>query len=484
MRCWLRSLLLMCAGVARIAWAASAEIPQYAVAYDAQTAHARVRLCLTGAHQQVLFAADSPRAMRFFADVRRSSSAGRVETARAGWRARGWRAGECLSYSADIGAIASLHSDAGSRYGEVLVTDPQYWLLRADAQTASGARLGIELPEGWTIAAPWHELGRSGRSIQFQIPDTPPDWSASVALGRFEEQRLALPQGSLRVALLFDADAQQRAKLTSWMQGAASALLKAYGQMPVPDISVSVVSIGTASYASRFLALLYPAAVFGGESARGQGNSIQLVVDPRRPQAEFVGDWTAIHELSHQMHPYLGDRGNWLAEGLATYYQNVLRARAGTFTAAQAWQHLGDGFADGAHAPGNDTLEQASSSMGTSHAFRRVYWSGAAYWLSVDMELRRTSRGKRDLDTALSRFRDCCLPAYREWKPEDFVAKLDALTGARLFSQRYREFARATRFPDWQGLFARLGVRRSGDTVAFDDAAPDAAIRAAITAAR
>jgi len=479
-----RSFFLLSAIVARAALAAPAEVPEYSVTYDPQTAHAAVRLCLSGTYPQMVFAADSPRAMHFLGDLHRSG-AGPVETLRSGWRARGWHAGECLSYSADIGAIASLHSDAGSRYGEVLITDPQYWLLHAAAQSAAGARLSIELPQGWTIAAPWHELERAGESIRFQIPDTPPDWSAGVALGHFEEQRIAQPQGNVRVAVLFDVDANQRAKLMAWMQSATSAVLKAYGRMPIPDVSIGIVSIRSTSYAARFLALLQPSAVFGGESARGQGNAIQLVVDPDRPQAEFTGDWTAIHELSHLMHPYLGDRGNWLAEGLATYYQNVLRARAGIFTPAQAWQHLGDGFADAAVANSDETLEQAAASMGESHAFQRVYWSGAAYWLSVDVELRRASGGKLNVETALSRFRDCCLPAYREWKPEDFVAKLDALTGVHTFSRRYGEFARATRFPDWRKVYADLGVRRNGgEQTLFDETAPDAAIRAAITAAR
>jgi len=481
----LRALLLISAVVARIAQAAASETPQYSVTYDPQSAHADVRLCLSGAHPQMVFAADSPGAMRFLGSLQRSS-ARHIEPLRAGWRARGWQAGECLAYSADIGAIAMLHSDAGSRYGEVLVTDPQYWLLRADTQTQLGANLRIELPEGWAIAAPWHELGRAGRSIQFQIPDTPPDWSARVALGQFEEQRIELPQGSsVRVAILFDADAKQRAKLMTWIQGAASAVFKTYGRMPIDDVSVSIVSIGSTSYAGRFFALLHPTAVFGGDSARGQGNSIQLLVDPRRPLAEFVSDWTAIHELSHLMHPYLGDRGSWLAEGLATYYQNVLRARTGIFTPAQAWQHLGDGFADAAATKSDDTLEQAANSMEQTHAFQRVYWSGAAYWLSVDSDLRRSSGGDLNLETALSRFHDCCLPAYHEWKPENFVAKLDELMGVRTFSTHYREFAQATRFPDWQKIFADLGVVRSGgDKTTFDENVPGVAIRNAITAAR
>ena len=109
-----------------------------------------------------------------------------------------------------------------------------------------------------------------------------------------------------------------------------------------------------------------------------------------------------------------------------------------------------------------------------------MYWAGAAFWLTVDRDLRRESGGKVGLDTVLSRFRDCCLPAYRAWRPEDFVARLDALAGTTLIAARYREFAAMRSFPDWNALYADLGVRETGGRMSFDDAARDAAIREAI----
>jgi hypothetical protein len=467
---------------ARLAAAAAAELPAYHIAFDAQMTHADVQLCLERAHARVEFSPDSARAMRFFSAMRRSN-AGKLDATGSPWHADHWHAGECLAYSADIGAIADQHSDVGTRFGSALVTDPQHWLLRADVEGPAGAEATVELPEGWSISAPWRELGRDGRSIRFHIPDSPPDWSASVVLGHFDEQRIELPGGVLRVAILL-GDQEQRAKLVAWLNRVGRALLGAYGKVPVADVQISMVSVDNISWAGRFAAFLQPAAVLGGESARGQGNALQLIVDPGRPEKEFNEDWTAIHELSHLMHPYLGDRGSWLGEGLATYYQNVLRARGGLLTPVQAWDRLAGGFRRGAAGPHVDTLEQAAANMGKSYAFLRVYWSGAAYWLTVDRDLRRASGGKLALDDALSRFRDCSLPSYREWQPEQFVAKLDALLGVQTFSRRYREFARMKQFPDWQALFAQLGVRASDDAVTFAVDAPDAAIRDAITAAK
>lgn len=160
----------------------------------------------------------------------------------------------------------------------------------------------------------------------------------------------------------------------------------------------------------------------------------------------------------------------------------MLRARGGLLTPAEAWERLAGGFQRSPAGPYADTLEHAAGAMNQSHAYLRVYWSGAAYWLTVDSDLRRASGGKLTLESALSRFRDCCLPAYREWPPERFVARLDASLGVHTFSRRYREFARMKQFPDWQALFRQLGARANEDDVTFDPGAPDAAIRDAITA--
>ena len=123
--------------------------------------------------------------------------------------------------------------------------------------------------------------------------------------------------------------------------------------------------------------------------------------------------------------------------------------------------------------------------MHATHDFQRIYWSGAAFWMTVDTDLRRDSHNELTLDLALSRFRDCCLPSYRRWQPDDFVAKLDALLGTHTVTARYREFADMRRFPDWKKVYAALGIARdAGGHLHLDADAPDAALRDAIMAPR
>jgi hypothetical protein len=476
------------------------ERPDYAVTFDAQTQSVAVRLCLAQAHTEVAFAADSGWAMRFVSDLKRvgAGASANVSTGDDGWHARDWRAGECLSYRADLRAIAQEHKpDVGWQMGEDFIAAPQLWLLRPDTQGNADAEASIDLPAGWSISAPWRELVPSSVAAKiekqpslaalstkryFHIPNTPPDWSAAVAFGHFTEERLELPGGVLRLTVLHGADSAEREKLRAWLDRISRAVLSAYGRLPLPEVQVLVIPVGQLGQRGR--SPDHPQAVHFGQSIRGQGNALELLVDPSRPAEEFADDWTAVHELSHLMHPYLGDRGTWLAEGLATYYQNVLRARSGMLTPAQAWDRLYQGFKRGARTPDDETLEQIASNMHRSHAFQRVYWAGAAYWLTVDRDLRRASAGKMNLETALSRFRDCCLPAYREWKPEDFVARLDLLAGSEVFAPRYRQFAAMRQFPDWEKLYSDLGIDAGGEHLAFAADAKDAAIRAAIMAAR
>lgn len=480
------------------------DAPHYDVRLDAKSRQLDVKLCLVQKHTQVEFAAESPWAMRFVHDLKREDG-GKFSADNSAWSAQQWRAGECLSFRADLaGMLAEHERDVAWLSGDDVVSAPQMWLLLPDVQGDAEAQVTMHLPAGWDISTPWHEVlvsspltlhnkrWRSSKSVpeklvasslttkikkqssmtalfktrNFIIPNTPSSWSASVAFGRFHEQRVDLPGGELRVSILHGADAAQRAKLHEWMKHVSRAILSAYGQLPVPYVQVLIIPVSHRSDAVVF-----------GEHTRGEGNSLHLLVNPDRPLSEFMRSWIPVHELSHLMHPYLGDRGSWLAEGLATYFQNVLRARAELITPQDAWDELHDGFERGQDATHGDPLAEAAADMHHTHDYARIYWSGAAYWLTVDRDLRRESGGKLHVDTALSRFHDCCLPASRAWKPEAFVAKLDELLGVHTFSRRYREFADMKKFPDWKKVFIDLGVKDIDGKVSFDAHAPDATLR-------
>lgn len=432
--------------------AGAGESAQYALRYDddARTMHASLCLDRAGALQR--FSADASAPGHVEGLVR--SSGAPLQQDGDGWSARDWRAGECLRWRADLGRIADANARRGALQAAETITDPGGWLLWATDVAAADAR--VELRAGIALSAPWTPEASAGTTRRYRIERTPTDWLARVAIGRMFETTIDRPGGRLHVAIGGTPDAPQRKRLLAWLGRVSDAATTAYGRLPLADVQVLVIPVGAQRDAVVF-----------GQSTRGEGNGLTLFVDPSRDAPAFERDWIAVHELSHLFHPHLGARGAWLAEGLATYLQNVLRARAGLLTPAQAWAELADGFARGrAATPRGDAppLEQASLDMENAHGYTRVYWSGTAYWLAVDLELRRASGGRIGVDEALRRFDACCLAPPRAWSPQAFVERLDTLVGTDVFARRWREYRALTRFP----------------TVPPLDAASDVALREAI----
>jgi predicted metalloprotease with PDZ domain len=171
-----------------------------------------------------------------------------------------------------------------------------------------------------------------------------------------------------------------------------------------------------------------------------------------------------VHELSHLLHPLIEGDSRWLYEGLASYYQNVLRARQGLIPAATAWEKLHAGFRRGRKGTRpSQTLARASEAMLRERAFMRVYWSGAAIALLSDLELRRVSGGRQSLDSVLSDLQRCCLPSDRLWGEREVIDKLDALSGTRIFSRLYDRYIDNDDFPDLRAAYSFLGLQPEDD---------------------
>ena len=194
----------------------------------------------------------------------------------------------------------------------------------------------------------------------------------------------------------------------------------------------------------------------------------------------FYENWTATHEFSHLMLPYLQSEQRWVSEGFAQYYQNVLLARAGRYTQRYTWQKLFDGLERGRESvPGLSPNDAASRDERNSRM--KVYWSGAALALLADVELRRRSNGEQTLDAVLGKFQECCLPSQRTWAGAELFTKFDSFLDEPLFMNLYREHADTVGFPAVESLMRELGVTRVGNQVRLSDAAELARIRIAMT---
>lgn len=172
----------------------------------------------------------------------------------------------------------------------------------------------------------------------------------------------------------------------------------------------------------------------------------------------MYADWTATHEFSHLLLPRISWRQKWISEGFASYYQNVLMARTGQYTPAQAIRMLSEGFARGRGSRPELSPNEAAEE-GVRQARYKIYWSGAAIALLADIKLRERTSGKESLDTVLGRFQLCCLATRKRWSGIEFFTRLDSLLESPVFMPLYRQHANTRGFPKTDGALGKTLVR-------------------------
>lgn len=369
----------------------------------------------------------------------------------------------------DNGQGASL--GGAYRVGSDVVSTPQHWLLqprRAIPQHQQAVQLIFELPPGVAASVPWPVIDhtRDRRPI-YRLALSDGDWDAQVAFGRFSIESIQVGHTQLRLAILDSRPQVSREQTRSWVKEAASATLAVHGAFPQPNPQVMIVPIGQRSEAVPFARVL-----------RGGGVALQFYIDPTRPLHEFSEDWTATHEFSHLLLPYVSRSDAWLSEGLASYMQNVLRVRDGRISERTAWDKLYAGFQRGIKATQRERSSRYESSSRGGWSTMRTYWGGAAIWFLADVELRRRSQGRESVDSALTGIYRCCMDPGRLWQARELMQEMDRITGDTVFSELYQRYARADDFPAVDDTLAALGVRvRAARVRGLDDSASDVALR-------
>ena len=462
--------LLTCITATTFATSKPENLPHYTIVVDSELTELRVTACFPGKLPSALSASDQ-RAASFLQPTRIGPRTEIDPIARESRISpKSWEPDGCTAYRVDLRAAAlATRAHRYRRRSSAVLLPAGTWLWLPTEQSRFDAiELRFELPTGMAISAPWELVQRSQNRTVYRIGQTPNEWSVLVAIGRFQLESIEVPGAMLRLAVLDGRPPADMDNVRAWIRHGALSVTKLYGRFPIPSPQVMVIPIGAKSESVPW-----------GQVLRGGSPAAQLYIDQTRPLREFIVDWTLVHELCHMVLPYVGHAEPWLYEGIATYYQNVLQARAGTLSERRAWQKLHEGFERGLHDTNQElTLADASESMHRTGAYMRVYWSGAAIALLADLTLRR--RGQ-SLDGALSKLQRCCLPSNRKWTARELMDTLDKLTDSRVFSDLYAQHTQAVTFPDLTEAYLQLGLQVNDDTLHFDDTAPSAHIRIAIT---
>ncbi len=434
---------------------------RYDIALDPQRESLRVQVCAPAGTPLRLQALDD------------AALVGLIEPGRDGWtldrqRRQLSQAGEagCAAYRVALGELADRRRMGhGYRVGADLLSWTDAWLWWPQPRRAL-ISVNVELPQGWHFSTPWPQPDVS--QTRYALGGWPRHWPGLVAFGRFDQRLLGAADTRLKLAILGDLDQSRRDQLAAWVEHLGG-LLDPVGGLPLPQTQVLVVPIGRSGGPVPW-AQVYRAG-YGG---------VHFFVNAEQSPEAFKADWTGAHEFSHLLHPYLGNSGRWMAEGLASYYQNVLRGRSGQLSEEEVWQKLLAGFERGRRdRSAGKTLALVAQRMRSERAHMRVYWSGAAWWLRRDVELRQLSHGALSLDRLLARFAARHLPAQRRWTAEEFAAALDELAGTELFAPAVAQAEREAEFPDISDLQTLLGLSTdaSGRLIKLDQGAELAGIR-------
>jgi len=382
----------------------------------------------------------------------------------------------CIEYKVNLGGGYAKNDFSGNttkRIGRDLFTEVGLWLWRpAQLGVDEDIEISFELPEGLSVSAPWRAVTPVRGRPTYRVGRAEYDRPSAVAFGRFQEIPVEVPGAVLRLAVLDGSPSADAEAMRAWIQDAAMSVASIHGRFPVPSPQILVMPGARAQEPTPWAYVLR-----GGQAAA------HFFVNQRRPLRDYVEDWTAPHELSHLLLPYVSSSDAWLSEGMATYYQNVARARSGAITPEQAWQRMHAGFKRGREwAVKGTTLEQATARMLRDGGYMRVYWSGAALLLLGDVELRRRSDNRQSLDTVLAAFADCCLDPDPEWTARKVFEKFDELSGMDVFATLLDTHVRSTSFPDLTEAYAQLGLEALGGKLALKAEAPLIGVRDAIMA--
>lgn len=370
----------------------------------------------------------------------------------------------CVTYEIDLSTCVSPRGPTGcGRSGRDLFAPTSVWLLAPETRRlAARYALRFTLPEGVTVT-PLAEGASTTTPEDLVLDDRSFAFVTYLAFVHEAPRRIAVPGGCVDVVTLDGALDASFASETRWISEAAAASTRVTGQAPFAHLTALVIP----TFDVPAMPVLF------GVAGRGMRPSVTLLVSEHAREAALVPDWTLVHELSHFLTAYLDGEDTWLSEGLATYYEEVLRARQGLISERDAWAALTNGFARGAAEPATCTIREASAGMHESRAYTRVYWAGAAIALLADVAYRRAGSS---LDEAIARAWD---HRTEHATAAQLVAWLDGAPDGPLAAIVARTLDESD-FPPVEESLAWLGVTSRNGQVVLDADAPGAALRDAM----
>ena len=255
---------------------------------------------------------------------------------------------------------------------------------------------------------------------------------------------------------------KQQALLRAWIERSAHIVADYYGRFPAPLLVLKVQGMDGAN-------------VGGGRTTNDSGLLIEVRVGRLSTAGTLAEDWVLVHEMVHLALPEIGRSHNWLAEGLAVYVEGIARAQSGNRDIADVW-------AEARHSMPTGLPRDGEGGMDETHTWGRTYWGGALYCLQADIAIREQTANRAGLQTALRAILKETGGYAFERDINEVLRIGDSATGTHVMFDLYSQIRAKPIKPDLDLLWTLLGVPSDPKTEPFDDHAPLAPIRIAITA--
>jgi predicted metalloprotease with PDZ domain len=372
-----------------------------------------------------------------------------------------------IRYALDLEAVASSchRMDCARNIGGAILGPASTFLLRPEPTGDATFRVRV----GGGDPARFATGLRRDASDDYVFRARELGEASFTGFGSMRHGRLDVAGARLDIALLGAPLAMGDAAAIGWVQESAACVARLFGRFPV-DATVFVVPVRGASEV-----------VFGRVMSLAGASVALLFGDQTR--AESVHDnWVVVHELFHLGCPSFVGEGRWLEEGLATYYEPILRERAGWLTEEDLWSHFAREMPRSLRSGGDPPRLEDRDDIDST------YWGGALFALLADVRIRMATGNARSLDDVVRAVLARAGDATHAARVADFLRVGDEATGTHELTAVYQSWALQGENVDLESLWKSLGVGSAhgphdgqGAVVLRADA-PQAAVRRAIAA--
>ena len=253
--------------------------------------------------------------------------------------------------------------------------------------------------------------------------------------------------------------------MLAWISNAADAVSEYFGRFPVQNARLLVRPTEGRS------------GVFRGTTFGGARPFTRISVGESTTAAQLADDWMMTHELIHMAFPDVSadsDEHHWMEEGMATYIEPIARSQVGRMTQERVWRDFSRDMPQGLPEAGDQGLDR-------TRTWGRTYWGGALFWMLADVQIREATHNRKGLQDAMRGILVAGGNITEDWPVERVFETGDKASGTTVLADLYRQTNATAVHTDLNDLWRRLGVQMKNGAVTFDDHAPLAEIRRAIT---